>query len=83
MVSGSFFRENVFIHSERCYTMSHRGSTTSLLRFAFLRERVRYSLELTVSQVDLEPTVIDEIRTGTYRTGRGVQKDCFGRVKVT
>ena len=35
--------------------------------FAFLRERVRYSLELTVSQVDLEPTVIDEIRTGTYR----------------
>ena len=64
--------------------MSHRGSTTSLLRFAFLRERVRYSLELTVSQVDLEPTVIDEIRTGTYRIGgfRSVQKECFARVHV-
>ena len=37
-----------------------------MFRFAFLRERVRDTLFL-LSQVDLEPTVIDEIRTGTYR----------------
>ena len=38
-----------------------------MFRFAFLRERVRDTLEFLLSQVDLEPTVIDEIRTGTYR----------------
>ena len=41
--------------------------TPPFLRFVLLRERVRHALEFTVSQVDLEPTVIDEIRTGTYR----------------
>ena len=38
-----------------------------MFRFAFLRERVRDTHEFLLSQVDLEPTVIDEIRTGTYR----------------
>ena len=37
------------------------------LACVLFRERVRDSPLFAVSQVDLEPTVIDEIRTGTYR----------------
>ena len=37
------------------------------LRFLLCNYGSVYGSAFTVSQVDLEPTVIDEIRTGTYR----------------
>ena len=47
------------------------------LACVLFRERVRDSPLFAVSQVDLEPTVIDEIRTGTYRF-LVMERECVG-----